>query len=170
MRPVKPTPATKQMRWLKSFAATPSNPIRRQRSWLLKEELKILDSPAHSLAYAHRVPSGASLSVDREHFAAAVTRSRKRINIDILREELQSIPQDAVAIIATGPLTSDSLSNPSGNSFGEEHLLYDAISPILDAESIDMGKDTRLRVTTKASPASHQLSLHQEIAWLSTMR
>ncbi|MCI0419498.1 MAG: methylenetetrahydrofolate--tRNA-(uracil(54)-C(5))-methyltransferase (FADH(2)-oxidizing) TrmFO [Acidobacteria bacterium] len=155
MRPVKPTPAH-QTDALAEIVCSNSFKSDQEGSapWLLKEELKILDSLLIRLAYAHRVPSGASLSVDRERFAAAVTQTVSgHPNIEILRQELQSIPQDAIAIIATGPLTSDSLSKSIRNFAGEEHLyFYDAISPIVDADSIDMGKAYRASRYDKGDP------------------
>lgn len=155
MRPVKPTPAHKTDA-LAEIVCSNSFKSDQEGSapWLLKEELKMLDSLLIRLAYAHRVPSGASLSVDREHFAAAVTRVvSEHPNIAILREEIQAIPQDAIAIIATGPLTSDTLSQSIREFAGEEHLyFYDAISPIVDAESIDMGKAYKASRYDKGEP------------------
>jgi len=146
MRPLKPTPAHKTDA-LAEIVCSNSFKSDQEGSapWLLKEELKLLDSLLIRLAYAHRVPSGASLSVDREHFSAAVTQTvSQHPNIEILREELPSIPTNAVVIVATGPLTSDRLSDSIRELAGEDHLyFYDAISPIVDAESIDMGKAYR---------------------------
>jgi methylenetetrahydrofolate--tRNA-(uracil-5-)-methyltransferase len=155
MRPVKPTPAHKTDA-LAEIVCSNSFKSDQEGSapWLLKEELKILDSLLIRLAYLHRVPSGASLSVDRELFAAAVTQAvSEHPNIEILREELPSIPRDAVAIIATGPLTSDSLSQSIREFAGEEHLyFYDAISPIVEAESIDMNKAYKASRYDKGEP------------------
>jgi len=155
MRPVKATPAHKTGA-LAEIVCSNSFKSDQEGSapWLLKEELKILDSLLIRLAYAHRVPSGASLSVDREHFAAAVTQTvSENPRIEIHREELQSIPDDAIAIIATGPLTSDSLSRSIREFAGEEHLyFYDAISPIVDADSIDMGKAYKASRYDKGEP------------------
>jgi methylenetetrahydrofolate--tRNA-(uracil-5-)-methyltransferase len=113
--------------------------------WLLKEELKILDSLLIKLAYEHRVPSGASLSVDRERFAAAVTQALSKCKqVEIVREEVGRIPEQAIVILATGPLTSENLSLAIREFAGEEHLyFYDAISPIVDADSIDLRKAYR---------------------------
>ena len=155
MRPVKPTPAHKTDA-LAEIVCSNSFKSDQEGSapWLLKEELKILDSLLIRLAYLHRVPSGASLSVDREQFAAAVTGAvSKHPNIEILREELPSIPRDAVTIIATGPLTSESLSQSIQEFAGEQHLyFYDAISPIVDAESIDMSKAYKASRYDKGEP------------------
>ena len=155
MRPVKATPAHKTSA-LAEIVCSNSFKSDQEGSapWLLKEELKILDSLLIRLAYAHRVPSGASLSVDREHFAAAVTQAvSENPRIEIRREELQSIPHDAITIIATGPLTSDSLSHSIREFAGEEHLyFYDAISPIVEADSIDMSKAYKASRYDKGEP------------------
>src|SRR5690349_14522720 len=146
MRPVKPTPAHKTDA-LAEIVCSNSFKSDQEGSapWLLKEELKILDSLLMRLAYQHRVPSGASLSVDRELFAAGVTEAVSgHPNIEVIRRELRSIPESAIVIIATGPLTSESLSDSIRELAGEQHLyFYDAISPIVDAESIDMTKAYR---------------------------
>lgn len=155
MRPAKPTPAHKTGKLAEVVC---SNSFKSDQEgsapWLLKEELKLLDSLLIRLAYAHRVPSGASLSVDREHFASAVTEIiGSHANVEIVREELRSIPEGAIVIIATGPLTSDSLSQSLREFAGEQHLyFYDAISPIVDAASIDMRKAFRASRYDKGAP------------------
>src|SRR5262245_28182214 len=155
MRPVKPTPAHKTAA-LAEIVCSNSFKSDQEGSapWLLKEELKILDSLLMRVAYQHRVPSGAALSVDREQFAAAVTQAVSgHPNIEVVRRELRSIPQNAIVIIATGPLTSESLSDSIRKLAGEEHLyFYDAISPIVDAESIDMAKAYRASRYGKGEP------------------
>ena len=110
--------------------------------WLLKEELKALDSLLLTLANRHRVPSGASLSVDREQFAAAVTEALAACpRIEIVREEVPELPGQGPAIVATGPLTSPALSQSLQEFMGEDHLyFYDAISPIVETDSIDLEK------------------------------
>ena len=110
--------------------------------WLLKEELKALDSLLLELANRHRVPSGASLSVDREQFATAVTEALAACPlIEIVREEVPDLPEQGPAIVATGPLTSPALSRSLQEFMGEDHLyFYDAISPIVETDSIDPDK------------------------------
>jgi methylenetetrahydrofolate--tRNA-(uracil-5-)-methyltransferase len=105
---------------------------------LLKEEMRRLDSLVLRVADATAVPAGAALAVDREHFAAGVTEAiASHPNITLVREELQAIPE-GVVIIATGPLTSPALSDCLQRRLGERHLyFYDAIAPILTADSID---------------------------------
>jgi methylenetetrahydrofolate--tRNA-(uracil-5-)-methyltransferase len=92
--------------------------------------------------------------VDRERFASAVTEAiGSHGNVAIVREELRSIPEGAVVIIATGPLTSDHLSQSLLEFAGEQHLyFYDAISPIVDAASIDMRKAFRASRYDKGEP------------------
>jgi methylenetetrahydrofolate--tRNA-(uracil-5-)-methyltransferase len=143
MRPTKPTLAHQTDRLAEIVC---SNSLKSDQPgtapWLLKEELKHLDSLLISLAYESRVPSGASLSVDREKFAFAVTTALTACpNIEVVREEVKQIPKEAIAILATGPLTSESLSQSIREFAGQEHLyFYDAISPIVEAETIDLNK------------------------------
>jgi methylenetetrahydrofolate--tRNA-(uracil-5-)-methyltransferase len=107
--------------------------------WLLKEELATLDSLLLRLARENRVPSGASLSIDRARFAAAVTETIANCPcIEIVREEITSLPQHQITVLATGPLTSPALTTSIQAFAGREQLyFYDAISPIIDAETID---------------------------------
>src|SRR2546422_5252224 len=143
MRPVKPTLAHKTDHLAEIVC---SNSFKSDQEgtapWLLKEELKLLDSLLMKIAYETRVPSGASLSVDRERFASAVTEALLGCpNLEIAREEIRDIPKEEVTILATGPLTSQSLSQSIREFAGQEHLyFYDAMSPIVDAETIDLNK------------------------------
>src|SRR5260221_3214822 len=111
---------------------------------LLKEEMRRLGSLVMRAAEASRVPAGAALAVDRERFADTVTReiASHRL-ITVLRDEVTVIPSSSECdpvIVATGPLTSDALSAEIAKIVGGEHLyFYDAISPIVLAESIDRG-------------------------------
>ena len=113
---------------------------------LLKEEMRRLGSLIMQAADAARVPAGAALAVDRVAFSAAVTeRLAAHPLITIVREEVPRLPDVTSAwspvIVATGPLTSDALSADIAAFVGEDHLhFYDAISPIVLAESIDMSK------------------------------
>jgi methylenetetrahydrofolate--tRNA-(uracil-5-)-methyltransferase len=111
-------------------------------SWLLKEELRRMGSILLQIAESVRVPAGSALAVDRDRFAAAVTETISRESrIEIIREEMPAIPRDGVVIVASGPLTSASLSDSIRSFCGAEHLyFYDAISPIVDAETIDYGR------------------------------
>ena len=107
---------------------------------ILKTEMRRLNSLVIRAAEEARVPAGSALAVDREQFARVITQALERHpNIRIMREEVTEIPQDAVTIIATGPLTSEKLSKAISELTHERHLyFFDAISPIIDAESINM--------------------------------
>jgi methylenetetrahydrofolate--tRNA-(uracil-5-)-methyltransferase len=107
--------------------------------WLLKEELRRLDSLLLTAAQKARVPGGHALTVDRDAFAAEVTTAiESQPLIELRREEMASIPEDGIVIIGTGPLTSDALAESIAHLTGSERLFfYDSISPIVDAESVD---------------------------------
>jgi methylenetetrahydrofolate--tRNA-(uracil-5-)-methyltransferase len=109
---------------------------------LLKQELRCLDSLLMRIADEVKVPAGHALAVDREKFCRRVTEEILRSpHIKIIHEEMRRIPEDAIAIIATGPLTSDALSESIISFAGSENLyFYDAISPIVDAHSLDQSK------------------------------
>ncbi len=106
---------------------------------LLKAELRGLGSLILECAEKAAVPAGSSLAVDRDIFAELVTGQIERHpNIKLHREEMASVP-DRPAIIASGPLTSAALTEHLQQISGQEHLyFYDAVSPIVDAESINM--------------------------------
>ncbi|MDA1330058.1 MAG: methylenetetrahydrofolate--tRNA-(uracil(54)-C(5))-methyltransferase (FADH(2)-oxidizing) TrmFO [Chloroflexi bacterium] len=108
-------------------------------SGLLKDELRLMGSMLLEVAEATAVPAGGALAVDREGFAESVSeRIAAHPNIEIIREEMPAIP-DGLAIIASGPLTSSSLSQSLAALSGEQHLyFYDAISPIVSLDSINM--------------------------------
>jgi methylenetetrahydrofolate--tRNA-(uracil-5-)-methyltransferase len=112
---------------------------------LLKEEMRRLGSLVMRAAEASRVPAGAALAVDRERFSSIVTGElAAHPLITIVREEVTSVPESndrEPVIVATGPLTSDALSAALASLVGHDHLyFYDAISPIVLAETIDRGK------------------------------
>jgi len=112
---------------------------------LLKEEMRRLGSLVLRAADANRVPAGAALAVDRERFSSAVTEAvTAHPLIEVTREEVPRIPDDPAMyplIVATGPLTSETLSADVARIVGGDHLyFYDAISPIVLAETIDMSK------------------------------
>jgi methylenetetrahydrofolate--tRNA-(uracil-5-)-methyltransferase len=122
-------------------------------SWLLKEELRRLGSILIQIADSVRVPAGSALAVDRGRFAARVTEViSNQPNIELVREEATDIPNDGVVVIASGPLTSERLSQSIRKFCGSEHLyFYDAISPIVDADSIDRSKTYRASRYGKAA-------------------
>ena len=116
---------------------------------LLKEELRLLDSLLIKTADKVAVPAGQALAVDREKFAEEITKKIENLdNVEIIREEvgkdkgnnsLKELSKDSIVIIATGPLTSDSLSEEIKEITGNEGFhFYDAAAPIIEKESIDM--------------------------------
>ena len=106
---------------------------------LLKEELRILDSLLIKCADETSVPAGQALAVDREKFSELVTEKiKENPNIEIINEEVENIEEDAITIIATGPLTSEKLSKKILELTGEDKLyFYDAAAPIVSKESIN---------------------------------
>lgn len=140
MRPVKQTPAHRTDRLAEIVC---SNSLKSDEpgtaSYLLKEELRRSGSLIMDAAAATRVPAGAALAVDRQRFAEYVTeRIEAHPGIEVVREELSTIPNDSITIIATGPLTSDSLTFEIMKLTGDDQLyFYDAIAPIIAADSID---------------------------------
>ena len=140
MRPTTSTPAHKTTRLAELVC---SNSLKSNSpgaaSWLLKEELRRSGSLLLRLADENAVPGGAALAVDRERFAEAVTaRLGDHPLVRIERRELTEIPRASLVLIATGPLTSDSLARSLQDLTGADHLaFYDSISPIVDAETLD---------------------------------
>jgi methylenetetrahydrofolate--tRNA-(uracil-5-)-methyltransferase len=108
---------------------------------LLKAELRALGSPILSAADETRVPAGDALAVDREQFAAAVERRvLETANLELVRSERVDLPAEKqIALVATGPLTSEPLSRAIREVVGGEALyFYDAIAPIVAADSVDL--------------------------------
>ena len=107
--------------------------------YLLKEELRRAGSFVMEAAAATRVPAGAALAVDRQQFAEYITEKiEANPDIEIVREEVTRIPEHQIAIIATGPLSSDALTDEVMKMTGSDQLyFYDAIAPIVSADSVD---------------------------------
>src|SRR5215471_4206719 len=143
MRPVKPT-AVHKTDGLAELVC--SNSLRGDKLdnavGLLKEEMRRLGSLIMRAADEARVPAGAALAVDRDVFSSRVTEAiASHPLISIRRGEVTSIPSsaDGPVILATGPLTSDALSAEIATLVGAKHLyFYDAISPIVSGESLDL--------------------------------
>jgi methylenetetrahydrofolate--tRNA-(uracil-5-)-methyltransferase len=141
MRPVRNTPAHRTDRLAEIVC---SNSLKSDEAgsapYLLKEELRRGNSLVMRAAAATRVPAGAALAVDRGKFSEFITAEIERHpNIALVREEIKTIPQDEITIIATGPLTSDALTADIMRLTGDHQLyFYDAIAPIVAADSIDM--------------------------------
>jgi methylenetetrahydrofolate--tRNA-(uracil-5-)-methyltransferase len=140
MRPVRTTDAHQTDRLAELVC---SNSLKSDQhpsaSWLLKEELRQLDSLLLRAASIARVPGGQALTVDRGVFAAEVTAAiESHPRIEVLREELREIDPKRVTIVATGPLTSDTLAASIGRLTGSDRLFfYDSISPIVDGQTIN---------------------------------
>lgn len=141
MRPVRQTPAHRTDKLAEIVC---SNSLKTDEvgtaPYLLKEELRRGNSLVMEAAMECQVPAGAALAVDRIKFAEAITEKIERHpNIEIVREEFTAIPHDEITIIATGPLTSEALTAEIMQFTGDEQLyFYDAIAPIVAADSIDM--------------------------------
>jgi len=140
MRPVRPTPAHQTDRLAELVC---SNSLKSEQEgsapWLLKQELRRLGSLVLRAAAQACVPGGHALTVDRDVFSAEVTRAiASHPRIEIRREEVREVPDSGITIVATGPLTSDSLADAIGRLTGASRLFfYDSISPIVEADSVD---------------------------------
>ena len=141
MRPVKQTPAHRTERLAEIVC---SNSLKSDEPgtapYLLKEELRRGGSLVLEVAAETRVPAGAALAVDRHRFAELITqRIEAHPNITVIREEVTRMPEDAaITIIAAGPLCSDALAGEIVRLTGDGQLyFYDAIAPIVAADSID---------------------------------
>lgn len=140
MRPVQQTPAHRTDKLAEIVC---SNSLKSDEpgsaSHLLKEELRRGDSLVMRAAERARVPAGAALAVDRQQFAEHVTSEiEAHPNIEVVREEVTSLSSESTTIVATGPLTSDALTQEIIRLTGDDQLyFYDAIAPIISAESID---------------------------------
>ncbi|HLJ89695.1 MAG TPA: methylenetetrahydrofolate--tRNA-(uracil(54)-C(5))-methyltransferase (FADH(2)-oxidizing) TrmFO [Candidatus Angelobacter sp.] len=146
MRPVKPTAAHKTGDFAELVC---SNSLKSESEntapWLLKEEMRRCGSLLLKLARETQVPAGHALAVDRDLFANKVTEALSREPlINVIREEVTRIDageEDCLTVVATGPLTSDALSQEIARLSGSDHLyFYDSISPIVEADSIDLSK------------------------------
>ena len=146
MKPKKFTPAHESENYgeLVCSNSLKSNDIYANACGLLKEEMRLLGSMIIEAADATKVPAGAALAVDREKFSAYITEKLKSCpNLTLLSEEVKKVPSTEEAggryvIIATGPLTSDELSEDILRLTGGGLHFYDASAPIISADSVDM--------------------------------
>jgi len=140
MRPVRPTPVhrTGDLAELVCSNSLKSN-LLDTASGLLKEEMRRLDSLIVRVADRVKVPAGGALAVDRDAFARGVTEAlASEPLIRVVREEATAIPEEGPCIVATGPLASDAIAAAIARFTGSEYLyFYDAISPIIEADTID---------------------------------
>jgi methylenetetrahydrofolate--tRNA-(uracil-5-)-methyltransferase len=141
MRPVQSTPAHRTDKLAEIVC---SNSLKSDEvgsaPYLLKEELRHGRSLVLEAAQKFKIPAGAALAVDRRKFAEYITEKiENHPNIELIREEIRGIPQNAISIVATGPLTSEALTAEIMRLTGDDQLyFYDAIAPIVAADSIDM--------------------------------
>jgi methylenetetrahydrofolate--tRNA-(uracil-5-)-methyltransferase len=140
MRPERPTAAHRTDRLAELVCSNSLKSLELSNAHgLLKEEMTRLGSLVLDCAHRSRVPAGAALAVDRERFSTLVTDALTREPlVAIVREEVLEIPPAGIVILAVGPLVSDSLASAIARFTGREHLyFFDAIAPVVEAESID---------------------------------
>jgi len=146
MRPVRATPVhqTADLAELVCSNSLRGNDLD-QAAGLLKEEMRRMDSIVVRIADEVRVPAGSALAVDRGLFARRMTEAVMALpGVVVRREEILRIPDDPLTIVATGPLTSEPLAESLLEFVGQKHLyFYDAVSPVIDADSIDFTKAFR---------------------------
>ena len=144
MRPVRSTPAHQSANFAELVCSNSlKSDTENTAPWLLKEEMRRAGSLLMDIARQTAVPAGHALAVDRDKFSQAVTAAiESEPLIRIVREEVRAIDEeDAITIVATGPLTSDALTCEILRLSGSEQLyFYDSISPIVEADSIDMSR------------------------------
>lgn len=148
MRPEKSTPAHKTEKFAELVC---SNSLRgaglENAVGLLKEEMRQLNSIIMESADINRVPAGGALAVDREGFSQYITdKVKNHPNVTVINKEIETIPRedDAITIIASGPLTSEVLAKSIGELTGQDYFyFYDAAAPLISKESIDMSKAYR---------------------------
>jgi methylenetetrahydrofolate--tRNA-(uracil-5-)-methyltransferase len=141
MRPVQPTGAHVSDRLAELVCSNSlGSKLPDRATGVLQNELKVLRSLLIACAEESALPAGGALAVDREQFAQRVTDAiSQHPRIRLIREEVTRIPADTPTIIATGPLTSPALADEIGTLAGSEYLyFYDALSPIVEASTIDM--------------------------------
>jgi len=144
MRPVRATPAHHTADFAELVCSNSlKSDTENTAPWLLKEEMQRAGSLLIEVARRTAVPAGHALAVDRTAFAAAVTDAIAREPlIAVRREEATRVDEtQGITVIASGPLTSDALSREIARLSGSAHLFfYDSISPIVEADSIDMAR------------------------------
>jgi methylenetetrahydrofolate--tRNA-(uracil-5-)-methyltransferase len=158
MRPVRPTPAHVSDRLAELVCSNSMGSTQPDRALgMLKNEMLSLGSMVIATAFKHALPAGSALAVSRDDFSAEITeRISSHPNIEVVREEATTIPAGP-AILATGPLTSDTLTAQIQQLTGQKYLyFYDAMAPIVEAESIDMNIAFRASRYDKSSPLGHE--------------
>src|SRR6516162_985395 len=143
MRPVRSTPAHQTPNFAELVCSNSlKSDTENTAPWLLKEEMRRAGSLLMEIARQTAVPAGHALAVDRDQFAQGVTAAiENEPLIHVIREEVTRIIDNGITIIASGPLTSDALSREILRLSSSEQLyFYDSISPIVEADSIDMSR------------------------------
>ena len=140
MKPLKKTPAHHTDLFGELVCSNSLKAMRvESAAGLLKEEMRRLDSFLMKCADKCKVPAGGALAVDRDIFSKLVTEGIKsNSNIEVITEEISKIPDDAITVVATGPLTSEPLADTISRMFGDSLSFFDAAAPIVTAESVDM--------------------------------
>ena len=158
MRPVRPTPAHISDRLAELVCSNSMGSTQPDRALgILKNEMLALGSMIIATAFKHAIPAGSALAVSRDDFSAEVTSLiSSHPNIEVVRAEATEIPSGPT-ILATGPLTSDALTAQIQQLTGQKYLyFYDAMAPIVEAESIDMSIAFRASRYDKSSPNGHE--------------
>lgn len=143
MRPVKQTPAHKTPYFAEIVCSNSfGSELLTSGAGLLKKEMEFLNSLVLDVARNLKVPAGQAFAVDREKFSQKLTEVLKNHpNINVIREEVKILPDADIIVIATGPLTSEDFSKEIQKLTGSEYLyFYDAISPVVDASTVDYSK------------------------------
>lgn len=143
MRPKKSTPAHKSDKLAELVCSNTLGSMEiTSGAGLLKAEMEILDSIVVRAGEYAYVPAGTAMAVNRELFSQYITKAiEEHPNITLIREEVKKVPRDRIVIVATGPLTSEALTQDIKELVGFDYLyFYDAIAPIVEADSVDFSK------------------------------
>ncbi|RME10321.1 MAG: FADH(2)-oxidizing methylenetetrahydrofolate--tRNA-(uracil(54)-C(5))-methyltransferase TrmFO, partial [Aquificota bacterium] len=143
MRPVKGTPAHRTGRFAELVCSNTLGSMElTSGAGLLKAEMELLGSLVVEAAKEAYVPAGTAMAVDREVFSEYITRRiLEHPNIRLIREEVKKVPRDRIVIVSSGPLTSEALAEDIRELVGFDYLyFYDAIAPVVEAESVDFSK------------------------------
>ena len=142
MKPEKRTPAQKSDGFAELVCSNSLKAMRLESAaGLLKEEMRRLGSVTMEAAEKTSVAAGGALAVDRELFSEYITEKIKsEPNIEVVTGEVTELPDEGIVIVATGPLTSDALAESLRQKFGGTLSFFDAVAPIVAADSIDMNR------------------------------
>ncbi len=141
MRPEKMTPAHRSPYFGELVCSNSfGSQLPDRATGMLKAEMETLGSVVVKAATAHSVPAGGALAVDREGYGKALTQMvSQHPRVQVIYQEIEKLPEEGVVVVASGPLTSEKLALDIQKLTGEEYLyFFDALSPIVEAESIDM--------------------------------